>query len=544
LGKPSLLSLSPNELLDLTLDKVVAKGVKADEGQQLIDQVREIILRKNKEAVDRFTRSDLDRIRFMGLLQKDTPSEPLIKWGEDEFYARFPKTWQNVDIFQQSFARLFADYQREWLNNVLKRVAATKGDAIKALTDEEFKKEHGDPPWEFVNQILTRAGLDFRINKPPEYEDRPYEAKLTDQITHSEVLFSDLSSGEKILMSFAFCLYYAQDRRQRVEYPKVLLFDEIDAPLHPSMTQSLLRTITEVLLERHKIKVLLTTHAPSTAALADEQGLYAMFKTRPRIRKATKDQVLSLLTAGVPTLSIDFENRRQVFVESLYDVRYYESVYEKLRGRLVPEISLTFIASGKEGKGNCDQVKEVVNQLHKGGSRSVYGIIDWDLKNVGNERVKVLGSDARYSIENYILDPLLIATLVVREKFVSAADLGLRNDETFLSIGAMSADRLQTIADSIIAKTKAYVVKGGADETLIECHYVNGASIKIPGWFLRTRGHQLEAALKQAYPQLGRYTKEPELKLAICSKAVDDVPNVLSQDFVAIFGAIQNYSSA
>jgi AAA15 family ATPase/GTPase len=144
-------------------------------------------------------------------------------------------------------------------------------------------------------------------------------------------------------MSFALCLYYAEDRRQLVDYPKVLLFDEIDAPLHPSMTQSLLRTIQDVLINRHGIKVILTTHSPSTVALAPETSLYAMSKTESktelrRLQKTTKDKALTILTTGVPTLSIDYENRRQVFVESQYDAQFYEKIYEKLRDKLIPEI--------------------------------------------------------------------------------------------------------------------------------------------------------------------------------------------------------------
>jgi hypothetical protein len=107
-----------------------------------------------------------------------------------------------------------------------------------------------------------------------------------------------------------------------------------------------------------------------------------------RLQKTTKDQALAILTSGVPTLSIDYENRRQVFVESQYDVEYYEKIYKKLKNYLTPGISLDFISSGVRGNGNCDQVKEVVNQLYKkGGNRTVYGILDWDLKN--NERLMI-----------------------------------------------------------------------------------------------------------------------------------------------------------
>ena len=71
-------------------------------------------------------------------------------------------------------------------------------------------------------------------------------------------------------MSFALCLYHAADQSTAVDFPKVLLFDEIDAPLHPSMSRSLLRTIQKTLVEEHGIFVILTTHSPSTVALAPD----------------------------------------------------------------------------------------------------------------------------------------------------------------------------------------------------------------------------------------------------------------------------------
>ena len=105
--------------------------------------------------------------------------------------------------------------------------------------------------------------------------------------------------------------------------------------------------------------------------------------------KTTKDKALKILTFGVPSLSITYENRRQVFVESKNDVTFYERIYEKLRDKLVDEISINFISSGISGQGNCNQVKEVVNQLTKYGNNFIYGIIDWDLKNNGNDLLKI-----------------------------------------------------------------------------------------------------------------------------------------------------------
>ena len=401
---------------------------------------------------------------------------------------------------------------------------------------------YGEPPWNFVNSILEAASLDFRINQPPKYEDRPYEPILTDQVRGTQVKFADLSSGEKILMSFALCLYYAEDRRQLVDYPKILLFDEIDAPLHPSMTQSLLRTIQEILINRHNIKVILTTHSPSTVALAPEDSLYAMYKAdNKHLQKTTKDKALAILTTGVPTLSIDYENRRQIFVESQYDVLFYERIYEKLKDKLIPEISLNFISSGVGGQGNCDQVKEVVNQLYSRGNRTVYGIIDWDLKNFETERVKVIGQGNRYSIENYILDPILVAALLLREKWIERSVVGLSDNETYIHLAKFDSIRLQIVADFIVKRVTPYVSSQNQEDRL-PCEYIGGQVIDLPLCFLKIQGHQLEDTLKNIFPQLKKFQQEPQLKREILLKVIDDIPALVPKDFVLLFHKIQSFS--
>lgn len=533
-------NLKTHEIISLTPEKLISTGSTPEQANQIFQTIQNVASSIDQNVTNRFIQNDpINRRRLVDLFQGNT-NIPLFALEEDDFYNCFPRSWQPVDMFQQSFGRLFADYQRNWLNNRLRFVASSEGESVSFLTEDEFLDKYGEPPWEFVNSVLETANLDFRINQPPKYEDRPYEPVLTDRVRNSQVKFNDLSSGERVLMSFALCLYYAGDRRQIVDYPKILLFDEIDAPLHPSMTQSLLRTIQDVLVNRHGIKVILTTHSPSTVALSPEESLYAMYKTdQKRMQKSSKDKALSILTTGVPTLSIDYENRRQVFVESQYDVRFYERLYEKLREHLIPEVSLNFIASGVGGNGNCDQVKDVVNQLERGGNRTVYGIIDWDLTNSGSVRIKVIGKEKRYSIENYILDPVLIAALLLREKWIERSEIGLSQHETYIDFATFDSNRIQEIADFVVNKVEIYVSSVLEDERL-PCQYLGGQVINLPKWFLYTQGHDLEAILKNVFHNLKRFQKEPDLKLEIIAKVIDDVPSLIPYDFVHLFKEIQN----
>jgi cytochrome oxidase Cu insertion factor (SCO1/SenC/PrrC family) len=114
-------------------------------------------------------------------------------------------------------------------------------------------------------------------------------------------------------------------------------------------------------------------------------------------------------------LTIDYKNHKQVFVESPTDVKYYQTVFNKLDSEKKYPFKLYFISYSK-GKGNCDQVKKIVEDLRNAGNNSAFGIIDFDNKNAAIESVKVHGVDKRYSIENYIYDPIYFVILLMEEK--------------------------------------------------------------------------------------------------------------------------------
>ncbi|CAD5984007.1 AAA family ATPase [Planktothrix agardhii 1029] len=535
-GRTDLLKTDIRQIVSITETDLIARGETSEEANRIL-LLKDFITTFNKSLTDFLGHKDINRQRLINSLQEKT-TIPLIDFEEDDFYENFPRSWQPVDIFQQSLGRLFTEYQKNRTANEFKAFQSSKGKSVKFISDEEFLAQYGEPPWDFLNSIFETANIDFRINKPTEYEDRPYEPILTEQVRNTQVKFADLSSGEGILMSFALCLYYAEDRHQLIDYPKVLLFDEIDAPLHPSMTQSLLNTIKEVLINKHRIKVILTTHSPSTVALAPEESLYVMKKLdRQRLQRTTKDKALAILTTGVPTLSINYENRRQVFVESQYDVQIYEKIYDKLKNKLIVEISINFISSGVGGQGNCDQVKEVVNQLYRGGNRTTYGIIDWDLKNNDNKRVKVLGEGNRYSIENYVLDPILVAAFLLREKWIDRSTLGLHDDVTYIDFTKLDQIQLQTIADFIVNKVQPHVLPTEKDYLL--CEYIGGQKVDLPKWFLQIKGHDLENILKKTFPQFKKFQKEFQLKNEILLKVIDDIPSLIPKDFLLLFQNIQ-----
>jgi ABC-type cobalamin/Fe3+-siderophores transport system ATPase subunit len=501
----------------------------------------------NLSLTDITRRTDITQVKIIEKIIKNS-NKNLDEITYDDFLAHYPLEADllQTDIFHQNFSSLFKRYQDKFEDNEYRqyRNEIKNYKEINFLSKMQFISSNGEAPWDFVNKIIAESKLDYHVNSPVNsHRDEPFILKLVNSINGAEIRFSDLSSGEKVLMSLAFALY---NLNFDIEFPKVLLMDEPDASLHPSMSKQFLEVIQKVFVFEKKVKVIITTHSPSTVALAPEESIFIVNKTGERIEKATKDKALRILTSGVPSFSVNYENRRQVFVESPNDVLFYEKIYQKISNHLIPEISLSFISSGesktdKNGTkvSNCGQVINITNTLREKGNKFVWGIIDWDLENKSSAHVKVLGNGNRHSIENYLFDPILVAALLLRERLISRDDLYLKNNETYTDFKNLDEDRLQVISDFVIQKVSLNTDSTNTKKSTVKL--LNGLNIDIPVWYLHHHGHQLEEVILKSFPELNSIKKKTEelLKLEIINKIIDDIPELISSDFVEIYKNVQ-----
>lgn len=451
----------------------------------------------------------------------------------EDINDNFPLNYGIVqDVFYQNFSQVFKRYFDKYEDNHYHEyLHNAKGKNVKYLSDSEFTLKYGNPPWEFVNRIFEESNIDYFVNDPIENDrDLPFTFKLINKTNGANVNFTDLSSGEKVLMSLALSLY---NSKFDLVFPQVILFDEPDAPLHPSMAKQLLRVITEVFVKEKGVKVLMTTHSPSTVAMSPEESLFVMQRDEPRFLKKSKDQIMKLLTDGIPSFSIYADNRRQVFTESKVDADFYTKVYLKLKSVISSDKSLYFIPSGiiKGNSGNCEQVKESVKVLSNAGNQTVFGIIDWDKKNNNSDRVLVLGSSKRYSIENYIFDPIILASFLLREKIRERRYFGLEDDDNYFNIPKFSKAKIQSIVDVVISEISQRV--NPIDHTRYMVYYHTGLSLEIPVWYLHHQGHELESIIRTTYPELNKFRKE--LTVEIIDKIIDDIPEFISVDILDLF---------
>ncbi len=500
--------------------------------QMQMDEYYNLFVHENHTSPHRLGQAKLYHA-FQEVLRKTGKSQNDI--SQVEFYNYFPEVLliEQESQLSQKIGELFYNYRLYEIDSVIKKMA-----------EDDIKNEIGEKPWVVLREIIRESKLPFDINDPSNSGVKDsFQLKLTHQILKEEVNFNDLSSGEKVLFSLVFYLYNSQEKRI---FPKLMLLDEPDAHLHPSMSQQFMNVVKNVLVDKFGVQVIMTTHSPATVALSKEDYIYTINPTTRVIEKTTKDSALSILTKDIPSFSILYENRRQVFVESDNDVSYYEKIYGYLKELLVPEISLSFISSGDTrtdkhgGKiANCNQVINVTTLLREAGNKFVYGIIDWDLNKKEEENyIKINGKEERYSIENLIFDPLLVSFLLIRLKV--GGFINIDNDFKYSNIKKLTQTQLQQIVDHFLDLVKGTLFDDGLKD-IVECEYVNGIKLTLPKWYLQYNGHELEDALINIFNELNSIKKKSEslLKLEIIDKIMYDFEDYIPMAFLSTFKDIQ-----
>lgn len=449
---------------------------------------------------------------------KEAAGKPLIEFSEDDYRSYTPLLLHLRDPFAVTMGEVFLTYHsRHQRNRFLRFQESESKVRAGSISDAEFELRHGPPPWDLMTESMASVGLPYRFVPPPLgiEEDLTYEPAVVHDQSGAEISPNSLSSGERTLLAIAMSLYVGTNLKDSVRMPEVLLLDEADATLHPTMIKSLLTVLSEVFVARHGVKVLLTTHSPTTVALAPERSLYLMERSGiPPLRAAgSRDQALKVLTVGIPTLSVKVENRRQVFVESEQDEEFYQDLFTLVRPQLDTELSLQFIASGRGGQGNSAAVKHLVRNLRSAGNESVLGIVDRDKRPDTVEGV--MCAEERYTLENFVLDPVPLGILLVREQIVPPEQLGLPAGFRHLEI---TTEYWQTVIDSVSAR----VANSESDLAGRSVLYANGTSATMPTYWLEEPGHALEARILESFPALRRF--QGKLKRKSIQLAMGDVP--------------------
>jgi len=407
------------------------------------------------------------------------------------------QTFMNIDVSQ-----IFYHYFQESQNN-----AYRKATGLIHLNDVDFVKKFGIAPWTEVNDLLKKYSFSHRFSAPNANDDpratNGYKAVILND--KNEVIeVSDLSSGEKVIIALLLSAYAAQQKVNKifdVEIPELILFDELDAHLHPSMTRMMFDVVQNSLIEKLSATILMSTHSPSTITIAPDQSIYQLIPGPVHeLKKVDKATAARDLSDGFIQI---LDGSQVVIVEGKDDPLFYRAIERAVRtnGELIGAPTLHFIPASKSSDpstgGGATAAEDWANKLNDAKLPNIHALLDNDGKRSPNGAIKMLGN--RYAIENYVLDPLSLAvTLITDGKlFLIDNNLPIKFPQVSSLKTASQAD-LQELVDKICVFLEQY---DGSLQTVkkLQVQYGSSANLQLPEWFMTTRGKDLAKIVREAF---------------------------------------------
>ena len=201
--------------------------------------------------------------------------QALERWPEDEPLSKITKEYfRPLDLLLQDITKAEKQYHIAKFKNTLIEKEVLSGE--RAAIDN-------DPPSVLLNEVLKEYDCNgYQLASEPSYPPEITEEGIKLDVDVKVVLnregaqgiaFSELSSGESKLMALSLLVFKAQ--RNYVP-PRVLLLDEVDASLHPSMIERMIHVIQTLFIAKYGMKVILATHSPTTVALSPEDSIFVI----------------------------------------------------------------------------------------------------------------------------------------------------------------------------------------------------------------------------------------------------------------------------
>ena len=430
----------------------------------------------------------------------------------------------------------FKEWTRSHAQNVYRRFLETRGKTTtNSLTDDEFIEKYGPPPWELVDAQLQRLGIDARvqINKEAPEDPRQDIGELNLIDTKGNIFPpSGLSSGERILTKIALVRYIQSTDLIYYKKPKLILFDEPDAHLHPSLVEELFATIKEVFLD-DGIKVILTTHSPTTVALADEGTIIALQRHAPP-ELISRRAAVNILMSGQEKAFVDISGTRLVFVEDASDA----SLLGRLMGLLSKHLtgvnfefrSLSTKSAGSTRNGGKSLVKAAISQIGVG--RNIVGLIDYDGDESAIPGIFTLCGSERYAIENLLLDPRIIVQMLLRADSAKWSEL-FDLDSVYTNSTPLTHEVLQRCIDRVHE-----IVFEKTAEDFREVHYLDGQVFKVGSEWLLHKGKVLRGKILDKLADLAQTPSKKDMLEHIVDQILLEQPGMIANSLIETFQAL------
>lgn len=445
------------------------------------------------------------------------------------------QTFMEVDV-----SKIFYRYFEEQQNNAY--LCSSGGPCLSSV---QFIAKFGNPPWEEVNALLRKYSFRHQLLIPSKENDARATKGFTAKIISDEgdmMDVTELSSGEKVIIALLLSAYAAKQNASgiiQIDIPDIILFDELDAHLHPSMTRMMFEVIQNDIIGKLSSRVIMSTHSPSTVALAPIESIYRLSAgSTHKLEHVDRATACKDLSDGFIQI---LDGSQIVIVEGKDDPLFYRAIERALRTNkdLIGIPTLHFIPASKQSDpsfgGGVTSANDWAVKLNDAQLPNIHALLDNDGVRADNGIIKVLRG--RYAIENFVLDPLSIAVTLITDARLSSIspELALKFPQVS-SLENGAKEDLQELVNSLTGYIEAFntTLTPG---TTVDVTYRFGKTLSLPDWVLKRRGKDVVPIIRETFKQIHptyvitrKDTGNYDLELGYLLKLWSQYPNLFPND--------------
>lgn len=270
----------------------------------------EIFLWSIKMAWDYYNSSKLNHLSPELKPYKDSPAEAkailLERFSEEEF---------NRGIKEEDFRNVFRNSNFIWkqgdrFTNIVGEIFFSHALEVNKKMVELGRQNFRDymlpeAPWKKLNDLFEKLNFNYRFKDNfeiigVEISEQPklFSVNFDNSINENESrLLSDLSDGEKAIIALSFATLIDN----KFQHKKLLLLDELDSVLNPSLIEMFYKVLDEFFIKKG-IMVILSTHSSTTISLAPNSAMfYEIYKPNElgvRILEIPQDEFSEIKVAN------------------------------------------------------------------------------------------------------------------------------------------------------------------------------------------------------------------------------------------------------
>lgn len=244
----------------------------------------------------------------------------------------------------EDLERYIKQEHEEFKENLAIAVGKTDFEKVQVLAAQE-------KPYQSINRLFKKYGFNYfeMLDPFPELKERNGEIRFKGK--HGEIIdYNALSSGEQMIVKFIALSLGRDISGHRIN---TLILDEPDAHLHPTMSKMMVEILHELSQPKElgggDIRVIITTHSPSTVAFAPNGSLFIIEKDNEskKIRETSAPEAVNILSDGILTydkaikqfsLALNSDKDVIVFVEGKTDILHLNRANKMLGYNLPFEV--------------------------------------------------------------------------------------------------------------------------------------------------------------------------------------------------------------